>query len=277
MSQPANPARQRLAAILRRLRDDSGMSTYQLAEALGWTQSRVTRMERGAIPATADDVDAWADATRAPQGVRSEMSQLAYEAWTRTRSWRSSHQRGIAERQREMGDMDRAAVGLRQFQPEAIPGLLQSPAYAHQVITMADISGQRDIDEAVAARMDRQRVLREPGREFRFVLAEGALRWRPGPVAVMAEQRAHLLAAAALEGVTISVVPYDREAAAPYIHPFTIYDLPGAPLVLTEQYSGETETSDTREVAVYEQVFAVLAASALTGDQALEFIRSVLP
>jgi hypothetical protein len=45
---------------------------------------------------------------------------------------------------------------------------------------MADVTGQRDIDQAVAARMERQQIRREPGRQFQYVLAEGALRWRPG-------------------------------------------------------------------------------------------------
>lgn len=276
MSQPPNPSHERLAAIMRRLREDSGMSTYQLAEALQWSQPRVSRMERGRVTATADDVEAWAGATRAGPDVRDELSRLAYEAWTEARSWRVSHRDGIAGRQRSMGETERQAVRVRHFQPEAVPGLLQAPAYARRVIEMADVTGQRDIDAAVSARMERQRVLRDPDRDFRWVLTEGALRWRPGAPGVMAEQREHLLLAAALKAVDLAVIPYDREAREAYIHPFTVYDLPGAPMVLTEQYSRETEISDPGEVAVYERVFATLRESALSGDEALEFIRSVM-
>ena len=277
MSQPASPPQQRLAAILRGLREQAGMSTYQLADALGWSQPRVSRIERGRITATATDVEAGADATQAAPELRDEMEQLAYQAWTEARSWRMSHRHGIAERQRSMGALERRATRVRHFQPEAIPGLLQAEGYARRVIEMADVTGQRDIDAAVTARLERQQVLREPGRDFQWVLIEGALRWRPGPPPMMAEQRKHLLAAAALETVDIAVIPYDREAVEPYIHPFTIYDLPGAPMVLTEQYSRETEISDPGEVAVYERVFAALRESALSGAAALDFIRSVMP
>jgi transcriptional regulator with XRE-family HTH domain len=276
MSQPANPSQQRLAAILRGLREQSGMSTYELAAALEWSQPRVSRMERGRIAATADDVEAWADATQATAPVRDELTQLAYDAWTEARSWRMSHRHGLAGRQRSMGATERQATLVRHFQPEAVPGLLQSPAYARRVIEMADVTGQRDIDEAVAARLERQQILREPGRDFRWVLTEGALRWRPGAAEIMTEQRGHLLAAAALEAVNLAVIPYEREALEAYIHPFTIYDLPGAPMVLTEQYSRETEISDPGEVAVYARVFGTLGESALHGAEALEFIRSVM-
>jgi transcriptional regulator with XRE-family HTH domain len=276
MSQPFSPSRQRLATLLRRLRDDAGLSTYQLSEMMGWSQSRVTRIERGQIVATAADVEAWADATNASRRVRDELSDLAYEAWTQSRSWRTSHRRGLAARQREMAQLEKSCTGLRHFQPEAIPGLLQAPAYAREVIRMADITEQGDIDDAVAARMERQKVLRQHGHEFRFVLTEGALRWRPGPPAIMAAQRAHLLAAAGLSAVSIAALPYRQQARAPYIHPFMIFDLPEGPLVVTEQYAGETFSSDARDIAVYEQIFRTLATSALTGDETLEFIRSTM-
>jgi transcriptional regulator with XRE-family HTH domain len=277
MRRPPSPSQQRLAAILRRLRDEAGLSTYQLSAALGWSQSRVTRIERGQIVATAADVEAWAQATRAPRRIRDELSDLAYEAWNQSTSWRASHRRGLAARQREMGQLERSSTALRHFQPESVPGLLQSPAYARHLITMADITGQRDIDEAVAARLERQQILSEPGRQFRYVLTEGALRWRPGPLEVMAEQREHLLTAAQLPAVSLAVIPYDQEARLPYVQPFTVYEIPDAPLVLTEQYTGESFISDARDVAVYDRTFDLLRESALTDDAALEFIRSVLP
>jgi transcriptional regulator with XRE-family HTH domain len=277
MSHPPSLAQRRLAARLRRLREDAGLSTYQLAKAFTpqWSQSRVTRVERAVIMATAADVEAWADATRAPRHVRDELSDLAYEAWTQSRSWRSSHRRGLAARQREMSVMERSATRVRHFQPALIPGLLQCPSYARRVLAMGNVTGQRDVDEAVAARAARQAVLREPGRSFEYVLTEGALRWRPGPRDLMAAQRDHLLTAARLPSVSVTVIPFDQEARTVYEHGFAIFDIPDAPLVLVEQYGGEDEKQDAREVALYEGVFAVLRESALAGEAALEFIRSV--
>src|ERR1700691_2549735 len=139
MARPTSPSQQRLAAILRRLRSDAGLSTHQLREALGWSRSRVTRIERGLIAAVAADVETWADATHAPHGVREELAGLAYQAWNEARSWRASHRHGIAARQREMTQLERSSTTVRHFQPEAIPGLLQSPSYARRVLQIADV------------------------------------------------------------------------------------------------------------------------------------------
>lgn len=276
MSQPPSPSQQRLLSILRGLRAGAGLTTYQLAERLGWSQSRVTRIENGGIQASADDADAWAEATGADEGTRADLASLAYSAWNEVRSWRVSHRGGLAARQREMGHLEHRATGIRQFQPEAVPGLLQSESYARRVLTFADVTGKGDIDSSTKARIKRQAILREPGRTFDFVLGEGALRWRPGPQEVMEEQIGHLLAAAALPSVSLSLIPFAREAVTAYQHAFTIYDIPDATTVLVEFHHGETFPSLPAEIELYERLFAMLKDSALHGDEALAFARSVI-
>lgn len=277
MSQPPSPSQQRLTAILRGLREGTGMSTYRLAEVLGWSQSKVTRIERGEVRATADDVEAWADATGADPATREELTSLAYSAWTEVRSWRASHRGGLVARQREMARMEHDATQIRQFQPEAIPGLLQSENYARRTLAFADITGKGSIDAAARERVKRQAVLRDPGsRTFDFVLGEGSLLWRPGPPELMEEQLGHLIAAAALPAVSVSVIPFSQEAVAAYQHAFTIYSIPDASTVLVEMYHGETFPSGRSDLDMYERLFTTLKESALTGDEALAFIRSAI-
>jgi transcriptional regulator with XRE-family HTH domain len=276
MSQPPSPSQQRLISILRGLRAGAGLTTYQLAERLGWSQSRVTRIENGIIQASADDADAWAEATGADPGTREDLAALAYSAWNEVRSWRVSHRGGLGARQREMGQLEQRATEIRQFQPEAIPGLLQSESYARQLLAFADVTGKGGIDGAARARVKRQTILRESARAFDFVLGEGALRWRPGPRELMEEQLGHLLAAAALPSVSLSVIPFDREAVAAYQHAFTIYRIPDAPTVLVEFFHGETFPSLPAEIELYEHLFTALRDSALHGDEALAFARAVI-
>lgn len=276
MSQPPSPSQQRLISILKGLRAGAGLTTYQLGERLGWSQSRVTRIENGIIQASADDADAWAEATGADPGTREDLASLAYSAWNEVRSWRVSHRGGLAARQREMGQLEHRATAIRQFQPEAIPGLLQSEDYARRVLAFADVTDKGGIDGAAKARIKRQAILREPGRAFDFVLTEGALRWRPGPRDLMVEQLGHLLAAASLPSVSLSVIPFDREAVTAYQHAFTIYGIPDAPTVLVEFHHGETFPSLPAEIELYEHLFVMLRDSALHGDEALAFVRAVI-
>jgi transcriptional regulator with XRE-family HTH domain len=275
MSRPT-PAQGQLGLVLKGLREGAGLTTYALAERLRWSQSKVTRIENGHVLATADDAEAWAQATGAPDVTREEMSQLAYAAWTETRTWRASHRRGLAARQAEMSDMERTATHILHFQPSAIPGLLQAEGYARRVLTIGDVTNRGGIDAAVKARMKRQDILREPGRRFEYVLTEGALRWRPGPRSMMTEQLGRLLAAAALPQVTLTVIPFDREARTWYSQGFTIYRMPDGPQVLAEGYTKEEIFSEPRDVETYERVFSLLRESALSGEAAAEFIRAVI-
>lgn len=269
------PAQMRLASLLRGLREGAGMSTYSLASRLGWSQAKVTRIENGRTKATAEDAEEWATAAGAPETVREELSRLAAAAWEEARSWYASHRGGLAARQQEMAGLERSAAGLRHFQPSVIPGLLQTESYARRVLTLGDVTNKGGIDAAATSRMKRQDILREPGRTFDYVLTEGALRWRPGPKQMMTEQLGKLLATAALPGVTVSVIPFDREARTWYGQGFTIYEA-DPPVVLVEAYHKEEFIADPRDVGIYERVFELLRESALQGDAAADFARAVM-
>src|SRR5258708_20667611 len=114
------------------------------------------------------------------------------------------------------------------------------------------------MEAAVKERMTRQSVLREHGRRFDYVLTEGALRWRPGPKGMMEEQLGKLLGASALPGVTLSIIPFDREARAVYSHGFAVFHVPGGPIVLAEGYTKEDFIADPRDVDVYQRIFSLL-------------------
>lgn len=277
MGQPPTPAQARLAAILRGLRDGAGLTTYELADRLGWSQARVTRIENMRTRRfAASDVDQWAETTGAPAPVRAELAQLVYEASTEARSWHISHRAGLAARQREMAEMEKSATEILHFQPEAIPGLLQTEDYARRLLTFADVTGKGGIDAAVRERMKRQAILRKRGRRFEYVLTEGALRYRPGPKPVMSEQMGKLIAAAALPAVTFSVIPYDREARTAYIQAFMIFRTEDGPVALTEGYTKEDFLAAPVDIEMLEHEFALLRESALTGTDALDFARALM-
>jgi len=277
MGQPPTPAQARLASILRGLRDGAGLTTYELAERLGWSQARVTRIENMRTRRfAAVDVEQWAEATGAPELVRDELAQLVYEASTEARSWHISHRAGLAARQREFAEMERSATEILHFQPEAIPGLFQTEDYARRLLGFADITGKGGIDAAVRERMKRQAILRKRGRRFEYILTEGALRYRPGPQQVMSEQLGKLVAAASLPAVTLSVIPYDREARTAYIQAFMIFRTEDGPVALTEGYTKEDFLAAPVDIDTLEREFALLRESALTGADALDFARAVM-
>ena len=70
----------------------------------------------------------------------------------------------------------------RTFEPNLVPGLLQTPDYAQRVPTMFQkLMPQVDVPSSAAERINRQSTLYEEDKEFEFLIGEAALRWRPGP------------------------------------------------------------------------------------------------
>lgn len=267
--------RQRLAAELRALRIQAKLSTYQLGKALGWSQAKVSKMERGQSPADSDDVAAWATATGASQKLEAELVVLAAAIADELRQWREVHAGGLASRQREIAAVHAAMTGFREFAPYAVPGFLQTEAYAARVLELADVSRRGAVTDAVAARMARQAALLDPGRSFRFVLTEAALRIRFGSAELMRGQSAKILAAMSLPSVSLAVLPTGGPAVALQASGFVIYDLPGEPMVLVELLSRELQLRTPWDVQVYEEVFARLEDAAVTGDEAETLIHSM--
>jgi hypothetical protein len=95
-------------------------------------------------------------------------------------------------------------------------------------------------------------------------------------MAMMTEQLGRLLAAAALPNVTLHLIPFGREARTWYSQGFAIFYLPDGPVVLAEGYTKEDFLADPRDVEVYEHVFALLRESALSGDAAADFARTIM-
>lgn len=102
--------------------------------------------------------------------------------------------------------MDKEAVALRAYQDRVIPGLLQTPDYAHALFSQVE-SGD-EVEEHVRARLSRQRrFLSDDGPLYVAVLDESCLRNVVGSPAVMRDQCAHLLDVGRRPNIRIQVAP----------------------------------------------------------------------
>jgi len=88
---------------------------------------------------------------------------------------------------------------FRIYAPGVVPGLFQTADYAAaRMAKIIEFSGiPNDLDEAVTARMDRQRVLYSGSHTFAVVLEAAALHARIGSVEMMVGQLGHLINVAA--------------------------------------------------------------------------------
>jgi len=153
--------RRRLAAELRKLRDASGMSINDVAGKLGWQPSRISRIETRQLGIGAPDLRRLLDLYEVDDSdFRARLADLARRAgeqgW-----WRSYGRHVIGPALSDLIAVEAEAAVIRTYQPEVIPGLLQTAAYARAIIGGMAESGMTaaGIERRVQIRMERQQIL----------------------------------------------------------------------------------------------------------------------
>ena len=152
--------RRRLADELRRLRSLSGLSGRELGSRIGIDQSTISRIERADQRVSLAQVVAWAKATEAPEERQATVLALAEEILTGPTSWETASETGSTDFAKETAELENQPTGLlSNYQPAAIPGLLQTAAYARRLLASGPAGTPPDLAERVMGRIDRQHVL----------------------------------------------------------------------------------------------------------------------
>jgi transcriptional regulator with XRE-family HTH domain len=267
--------RPRLAAELRRLRLVAGLSTNDVARRLGWSQSKVSKMELGRTAASIPDVEAWARVTGAAAEVVERLRDQAERALTEATAYRGSPPERVPRQQREVAALERTTGSLRSFQPMLIPGLLQTAEYAQRMFESGHGEGGPAVPLAVAARVERQSILYEPDHDFEFIIGEAAFRWRFGPARALAAQVDRVRTVAALDNVELGVLPLAIEGPVWQYHGFTLYEDrldEGDPMVVVETLTSRLSVSDPADIDRYRRTLERLREVAAFGGEALAIL-----
>lgn len=270
--------RELLAAELRRVRDLAGVSGRELAQRIGISQSKVSRIESGAVVPSLPEVTAWGKELGVSAETQERLTTLIEAAYDEVHPWRAAV-RQRRNLQDSVHDLEATATRIATFQPVLVPGLLQTAEYARRVITMF----RRQYDAAdpaaeVAGRMNRQLALYEPNRRFDFLMTETALRWRPGPVSLQVAQLDRIASISTLENVTVGVIPLDVEATALTTHNFVVYegdDGADDATVTVETIHADMTVDTAEHVELYRTRWSDLCRTALFSDDAREFLQGV--
>lgn len=267
-----------LVAELRRLRIAAGLSGEALGEQIGVSQSKVSKVENAHRRPTVADVQAWARVTGADEELTAQLVEQAEAVLTQATSWRTSLREGLPRKQQQVAELEASSWLICNFQPGAIPGLLQTPEYARRLFELSDVVGGQDYANAVIERMNRQTVLHDDSRRFEFVFTEAAVRYRPGPPRVLLAQLDRLATVATLPNVSIGFIPQTSEARTILSHGFVVYDERGDedPIVKVETLTAGLTIEDPEGVEAYRNQFGRLREAAVYGDAAQDFLARVV-
>ncbi len=268
---------------LRALRLRAGLSGEQLAERIGTSQSRVSRTETARYRADLDMVRRWLDATDADAETRRRLLGLADDALVEVAAYRSIFRGSLATEQQARLRQDEAAARLRHFQPFMIPGPLHTAAYARATLLAARVADETGIDDAVTARLERGKRLRNKSApRYQVILTELALRWRPLDISAADHEEAMraLLKAGRAQTITIQVIPADVPTRRAPMCAFLLTEFrpeTGEPsIVQVELPAVEMTFVGVEDVHAFESFWRHMADAALSPEESTKFIAGLL-
>ncbi|WP_406674473.1 helix-turn-helix transcriptional regulator [Nonomuraea sp. N2-4H] len=268
-------ARIDLGSQLRQLREAAHLSGKELAERLRWQPSKVSRLENARQTATEDDVVVWAQAVNASPDTTDRLIRQSLALLERHDDWKQRHRSGLAALQEDVRDLEARTKLFRVFEPGIIVGLLQTSEYARHVFRKVKrlYSAADQIDAAVRVRMQRQEILYDRTRTFRFVVTEAALRTSLAPPDVMRGQLDRLLAVSTLPNVEFGVIPFDAELPSSPINGFWIYN---ESMVAVATMTKDLMLRDPDDIGFYVRAFDDYVKVAEFDEAGREVIISVL-
>jgi Domain of unknown function (DUF5753)/Helix-turn-helix domain len=248
--------RRKVAASLRQLRAEAGRTEDEAAKYLDCPLSRFRRIEAGMAAVRLTEVRSMLDLYNTSGEQREEIVSEARRA--RDRCWWYPYADLIDEAFETQLILEDDAAVLRTYQPNLVPGLLQTERYAWELIETQSDLPLETVRRLASLRALRQQVLsRNDAPRLDVILDEAVLRRPVGGLAVMREQYRHLAEIAASPGVTIQVLPFEAGPHHALGAGFHIFEFTGGEpgVVELELLDRVDFVLEAGEVARYTEVF----------------------
>jgi transcriptional regulator with XRE-family HTH domain len=264
------------------LRESGNLTGDDVAERLGWSASKISRLENARQAPRFADVRRLLDLYGVDGTYREQLLQLARDAVRR--GWWEAFSDALPEQYASYIGLEIEAEAIWQWETQVVPGLLQTEAYAQAVEQRShstEVIPPSRVDARVEARLARQDVLRrEMPLQMSVVLDEALLLRRYGDAAVMADQLRHLEELSVLPNLNLQVLPLEGP------HPiatgsFTLLQFPLVggikfhDVVYIEHLNGCSYLEEETETYRHRLSFERLRAEALGPAESMERISRI--
>ncbi|MFJ8081760.1 Scr1 family TA system antitoxin-like transcriptional regulator [Streptomyces sp. NPDC096205] len=172
-------------------------------------------------------------------------------------------------------EMEAKAAYISTYQAQVVYGLLQTEEYARALL---ETGLKGNVDESVAARMERQRILEREQPPLALVVLDEAVLHRPiGSPEIMRRQLDHLLSFRNQRWVRVQVLPFEAGEHASLAGSFNLLRFEKNPdLVYTEDLIAGHMTANPETVREAALRYASVQASALSPRDSAALIARVM-
>jgi transcriptional regulator with XRE-family HTH domain len=265
----------RLIREIIQLRTSRGLSMETAAGKLGWSGSKLYRLENGKSRITTDDLADMLDLYRVGPPQRDQLITLCRDA--RVQGWWAAYSDVLTGSYISM----EAEAATIQINACLMPGIFQVPGYAREVITRTRpaISAQ-EAERRIQARTARQEALfgRPQPPRVHVVLDEAVLHRQVGGPAVTHQQLTALTEIAGRPGITLQLLPFTAGAHAGMDGHFVILTFGGQdpPVAYVEGLMGDVYVEAGQDVERFTLAWTHLTDQALNPADTATRIRAHL-
>jgi transcriptional regulator with XRE-family HTH domain len=193
-----------LGTQLRRLRESRGITAQEAARAIRGSESKISRIELGRNAIREIDVLDLLTYYRVAAVDREQLLSLAEQA--NRPGWWHRYNDILPDWFQSYVGMEEAATSIRIYEPQFIPGLLQTQSYTAAVLAVCDIPVS-EAERHVILRKERQRRFSEERLKLWVIIEESALRRPMGSKEILRDQLRFLLSLSAKRNLTMQVIP----------------------------------------------------------------------
>ncbi|MBB2910581.1 transcriptional regulator with XRE-family HTH domain [Streptosporangium becharense] len=250
---------------LRRYRQEAELTQSSLARRAGYALGTISMAETGRRAPTADFARR-CDEVLGAGGALIRIKEMIDNVSSRLPAWF-----------RPWVEIEQAAENLYTWQPLIMPGLLQTADYARVLFSNEPRAVAEEVEQNVAARMDRQHILeREDPPLLWVVLDEGVLGRLVGDKSIMADQLGHLLSMAQRPHVTVQILPLNSGNTTGFLGGFFIAHARGVTNSVYMESAGQGQVSDRPDdVADITTKYEAIRAEALPQRASLKMIEEM--
>lgn len=269
-----------IGAELRRLRERSRITLEEAGRAIRASHSKISRMELGRVGFRTRDV---ADLLTL-YGVSDDSERdalLSFIPQAKSAGWWHDYHDVLPSWFETYIGLEEAASGIRNYEVQFVPGLLQTADYARAVVELGHPGAKaEEIERRVRLRLRRQELLTRPNPPHLWVVVDEAVVRRPlGGRAVMRAQIEHLLEMAELPRVTVQIVPFSAGGHAAAGGPFSILRFAEpylSDIVYLEQLTSALYLEKREDVDHYLAVMDRLCVAAESGAKTKDMLRQIM-
>ncbi|SEG52790.1 DNA-binding transcriptional regulator, XRE-family HTH domain [Thermomonospora echinospora] len=272
--------RLRLAAELRALREERGMTADELSRLLYQSRPKVSKLENGHLRPDLALVMKILDLLDVTGDKWHEVVTIARDA--AERGWWDRYGAAMGDRQRMYADIESGAKSIRGYNQFGIPGILQTPEFTMALVELDKADGPLDYspERMIKARLQRRKAAFGPeGLTYELILDEFVMRRLAVAPEVMSAQLLHLVETASYEPrLTVHVLPMDARIEGGFLarSTFAIYTFPDPndpTMAIADTVNTDVVHTATTEVARYIELYQRLRDASLSAVSSLTFLE----